>query len=60
MSEIDVNSEEVVKFKDIDSNLEELMDKGDKQIELNTKHRQIVFILISAIYCISSCDGGIL
>ena len=59
MSEIDVNSEEVVKFKDIDSNLEELMDKGDKQIELNTKHRQIVFILISAIYCISSCDGGI-
>ena len=57
--ELDTNMEEIMKFKNIDSNLEELMDKDNKQIELNIKYRQIVFMLISIIYCISSCDEGI-
>ena len=59
MSEIDSNQEDVVKFKEIDSNLEGLVDKGDTQIELNTKHRLLIFILLSLIFSISSCDGGI-
>ena len=57
MSETD-NSEDAVEFKRVDSNLEDLVDKGP--IELNPKIRQIIFILITFVYCFSSSDGGII
>ncbi len=57
MSETD-NSEDAVEFKRVDSNLEDLIDKGP--IELNPKIRQTIFVLLSIVYCISSCDGGII
>ena len=55
MSEIDSN----IEIKSVASNISDLIDKGDNQIKLNTKYRQIVFILISLVYLFSSCDGGI-
>ena len=57
MSETD-GSEDAVEFKRVDSNLEDLVDKGP--IELSPKIRQIIFVLLSIVYCISSCDGGII
>ena len=55
MSEIDSN----IEIKSVASNISDLIDKGDNQIKLNTKYRQIVFVLISLVYLFSSCDGGI-
>ena len=49
---------EVIEFKSVASTLEELTDNN--QIELNPKIRQLIFILLSIVYCISSCDGGII
>ena len=49
---------EVIEFKSVGSTLEELTDNN--QIELNPKIRQLIFILLSIVYCISSCDGGII
>ena len=60
MSEIDVNSEEdEVKIKSIGTNLEELIGSTITEIKLNTRHRQLIFILLGLVYCISSSDGGI-
>ena len=53
------NSDGVVEFKHVDSTLDELIDKGSSPIELNPKVRQMIFVLLSLVYCISSCDGGI-
>ncbi len=49
---------EVIEFKSVGSTLDELTENN--QIELNPKIRQIVFILITLVYCFSSSDGGII
>ena len=59
MSDSDSNSEIIAGFGNIDSNLESLKSKINNPIELNIKHRQMVFIIISIEYCFSCCDGGI-
>ena len=59
MSDSDSNSEIIAGFGNIDSNLESLKSKINNPIELNIKHRQMVFIIISIEYCFSYCDGGI-
>ena len=58
MSEVD-SSEDEMKINRVGSSIEELMD-SDQPITLNKKHRQMIFILICAEYCISCCDGGII
>ena len=58
MSEVD-SSEDEIKINRVGSSIEELMDSA-QPITLNKKHRQMIFILICAEYCISSCDGGII
>ena len=57
MTETD-GTEDALEFKRVDSNLEDLVDKGP--IELSPKIRQIIFVLLSIVYCISSSDGGII
>ena len=59
MSEVDSNDEEM-KLNRVESSIEELMDSEAQPITLNKKHRQMIFILICAEYCISCCDGGII
>ena len=59
MSEVD-SSEDELKISRIGSEIEELIETENEQITLNTKHRQMIFILICAEYCISCCDGGII
>ena len=58
MSEIGSSTEEV-KIAHVGSEMEELLEAEKESIVLNTKHRQLIFILICVEYCISSCDGGI-
>ena len=58
MSEVD-SSEDEMKINRVGSSIEELMDSA-QPITLNKEHRQMIFILICAEYCISSCDGGII
>ena len=57
MSE-DTSSEEIVQIKHVESTIEELMDSNGP-IELNTRHRTIIFIIMAIEYCFSSADGGI-
>ena len=52
------HTENLVEFKSVGSTLDELTENN--QIELNPKIRQIVFILITLVYCFSSSDGGII
>ena len=58
MSVRNTNTENFVEFKSVASALDDLVGKG--QIELNPKIRQIIFILITLVYCFSSSDGGII
>ena len=46
------HTENLVEFKSVGSTLDEL--RENDQIELNPKIRQIVFILITLVYCFSS------
>ena len=59
MTEID-SEEDEVKIKSIGTNLEELIGSTITEIKLNTRHRQLIFILLGLVYCISSSDGGII
>ena len=53
------SEEDAVKIKNIGTSLEELIGTIT-EIKLNTKHRQLIFILIGLVYCFSSSDGGII
>ena len=62
MSETDPSSEGAVEIYSVGSQIEDLVDNKDNDktlIKLNTKHRQLIFILMGLGYCFSSCDGGI-
>ena len=58
MSEVDSSFD--LKIDRVASEIEELIDTEKEPIILNTKHRQMIFILICVEYCISCCDGGII
>ena len=59
MTESDTYSDSVVKLVSPEHALEDPKDNKEK-IVLNTKHRQLIFILMCLGYCFSSCDGGII
>ena len=59
MTESDTYPDSVVKLLSPEHALEDSKDNKEK-IVLNTKHRQLIFILMCLGYCFSSCDGGII
>ena len=60
MSEADTNSEDEMKINRVGSSIDDLIDNDNEPIVLNTKYRQMIFILMGIEYCISCCDGGII
>ena len=58
-SDTKTNSVDITEIKGVVSSIKELMENTEP-INLNVKHRTLIFILMGMVYCFSSSDGGII